>query len=127
MRKDSITHDEIKKNLIGRMNALNDRYDELMGLYPDHYKLIDIDQMRVAVSIKANYYQYGFYKNKKYCDRLNRLSHYYRVHPISKELIINEGIAGKIIMKLVVFDTGWSYTVAGLIGWLYNFKNGMLL
>ena len=127
MRKDSIIYDDSIHNMLSRLKACLDRHAELIDLYPDDIMDKMPDQLRAVISLKGNYCRYKIYKNKEYADLLNTISKYYRTHPIDKKTMMNEGLAGRIIIKLIPYNSWWSHIASGLIGWLYKVKNGTSL
>ena len=124
IRKGSIIHDEKLQNLLDRSKAISDRYAELIGLYPEYSKELEMDLVRLALRVKGNYCRYRMYKSKEYYTCLYNLMQHFKSHPVNDEQLKKEGLAGRIVMKLLPYDTWWSNVTAGIVGWLYRLKNG---
>lgn len=126
-RPDGIVGDISLKNKLTHYEMLRQRYEELKEAWPQFADLMVAQCRASAISLWTVYYADSKDERKRYREKLRAVSTFIRSHPIKAEEGLELGMAGRLVLRLVPYDTEWSFLLAHFIGKLYQHKHGQIL
>ena len=116
--------------LRNRMNhylAARQRLEDMAPRYAAFEGLLRGRCVTAALGLWAAYYRNPPSVRRAYRSQLEEVSHF--CAPMCRDAsgMPGVGLAGRFVTKLIPYPTCWAFALAGLIGWLYERKNGRTL
>ena len=90
--------------------------DEMQKDWPQFMPLFEAQCVTSAVDLWTVYHANPQRKRDQYRETMKSIADFARLH--RKEAIkhMHLGLAGRLVLPLVAYDTWWSFTLAGVIG-----------
>lgn len=126
-RHDSITADISLPNRMEHYLAARQRYADMAAEWPEFQELLEQRCAAAAIGLWSGYFHNPRNVRIEYASQLRDISDFVkpRIHRIRKQPSC--GLAGRLILLLLPYNTWWAFGLAGLIGWLYARKHGRTL
>ncbi|MBQ3556569.1 MAG: glycosyltransferase [Oscillospiraceae bacterium] len=126
-RPGSILADASIRNRINFFLAAQQRYDEMIVDWPQFRPLLEAQCLATTVHIWSGYWFSPKETRTQYKEQLWDIAAFARPRLQTALQHTHLGLAGRLVLRLVPYATGWSFTAAGFIGWLYKLRHGRVL
>lgn len=126
-RRDSIVGDVSLKNRLCHYEAAIKRYEELREAWPQFSGLMEAQCVASAVGIWCSYYANKKEERKKAAEQLREIAEFAREHADRNAQYMGLGMAGRIVVRLIPYDSCWAFGLALCIGKAYQYKHGKML
>lgn len=126
-RPGSIVADISLKNRVTHYEMVWARYNALREDWPQFAGLMEAQCVISAIGIWTSYLSNPREEREKYAAEIRRIADFSARHYRDALNYVNLGLAGRIVLRLVPYDTWWSFTLANFIGKLYQRKHNRTL
>lgn len=126
-RSDSIVWDVSLKNRINRYQVTRERYEALHRDWPQFSDRLAAQCVFSAIGLWSVYQANPKAQRQEYRQKMKEIAAFARIHSQEALEYTRLGLAGRLILRLVPYDTWWSFSLSHLIGTLYRRKNGRAL
>lgn len=126
-RGDSIVGDVSLKNRLCHYEAAIKRYEELREDWPQFSGLMEAQCVASAVGIWSSYYANQREERKKAAGQLRVIAEFACEHTNKNVRYTGLGMAGRIVVRLIPYDSYWAFGLAYLVGKAYQHKHGKML
>lgn len=126
-RSDSIVGNISLCNRFVHYEMVWKRYEALKDNWPQFESLMLAQCESSAAGLWTAYYLNPKNERKKYRKKMKDVSAFVQSHKGKTLEGANQGLAGRIVRKLVLYDTWWSFSLAYIVGKIYQHKHGRLL
>lgn len=126
-RSNSIVGDISLKNRMTHYQMARERYDALRGDWPQFADRMAAQCVASAVGLWSVYQANPKAQRREYRQEMRDIAAFARLHRQEAMEYMKLGLAGRLILRLVPYDTWWSFTLARLIGRLYQIRHGRAL
>ena len=126
-RSGSIVGDTSLPNRMNHYLAAQARYEDMVRRWPEFEELLQERCMAAAVGIWCGWCRNAPNVRRQYAPQLKEIAAYARPR-IQKVLRrTSSGLAGRMVMRLLPYNTWWAFTLSGIIGYFYQRKHGRML
>ncbi len=123
-RSGSIVSSVALKDRLAHYQAAQERYEELVGKWPELDQLL-LDQCAAsAMGIWCAYFRNPRAARRAVKSELKEISAFCAPHIQTAAENIGLGLAGRLALRLVAYPTWWAFGLARLVSWLYEQKHG---
>lgn len=126
-RPDSIVGDISLKNRLTHYNMAQRRYETLRYDWPQFADRMAAQCVASAVGLWSVYQANPKAQRQEYRQEMSDIATFARLHKDEALEYMKLGLAGRLILRLVPYDTWWAFTLAHLISTLYQHKHGRAL
>lgn len=126
-RPGSIIADISLKNRFNYHHAAEERYEMLREGWPQFAGLMEAQLAAAAVGIWAVYRSNPKEERQKYAAEVQRAAAFATAHRQEVMRYTSLGLAGRCVLRLLPYDTWWSFTLAHWVGRLYQWRHGRSL
>lgn len=129
-REASIVGNTSIKNRVNHYISAKQRYDELVGIWPQFRTLLEGQCIASAISIWCGYIYNPKEERKKYDEQLKQIAlNVKTVYAENSDVMRNTnlGVAGRIVLHLLPHSMWWSFALAGIVSWIYKCRHGRFL
>lgn len=126
-RAESIVHNASLENRLNHYRAAENRYQEMRESWPELEELLLAQCAASVIGVWCGYSRNPKEARRAVLPALREASAF--CGPLAERAAgtIGAGLAGRLVLKLVRYPTWWSFTLAGLVSWLYEKKHGIPL
>lgn len=126
-RVGSIVGDISLKNRLNHYEMCRTRYEELKEDWPQYADLMAGQCVVSAVGLWTAYLSDSRKERRKYRGEMKTIAAFARCHREEALEYMHLGLAGRLILRLVPYDTWWAFVLANGLGKLYKWKHGRTL
>lgn len=123
-RPDSIVQDRSFAQQISYMQAARQQMETLKEAWPQYEPQMAAQYVTAALGLWMTYDTAPQDEQGKYRQDLKQIARFVKEHRESVLKYRQLGLAGRLILRLMPYDTWWSFKLAGWIGKLYEWKHG---
>lgn len=120
----SITADTALPSRMNHYLSARQRYEDMAPRYPELERLLQERCMAAAVGIWCCWYRNPRQVRRQYPRQLRQIAAEAKGQCLKHT---GCGLAGRMVMRLLPYDTWWAFALAGLIGQAYELKHGRTL
>lgn len=124
-RPGSIVHDSSLVNRLNYYAAAEKRYRELRENWPEMEELLLTQCVVAAIEVWCGYSREMRQTRREALPRLKEVSALCAPHVKRAGELLEVGMAGRIVMKLIPYPTWWSFALSGLVSRLYKLRRGI--
>lgn len=126
-REGSIVGDISLKNRLNHYEMAETRYEELKVSWPQYAGLMAAQCVASAVGLWTIYLSNPLEEQKRYREKMGTIAAFARCHRGEALEYMRLGLAGRLVLRLVSYDTWWAFSLANGIGKLYKWRHGRAL
>ena len=126
-RRDSITGNVSLHNRMNHYISACQRYADMVTQWSEYEPLLEQQCMTAAVGLWSGYCCAPRNVRLQYKPQLREISQRAKSRIRQNLRHTGSGLAGRMVMRLLPYDDWWAFALAGLVGWLYKWKNGRTL
>ena len=126
-RSGSIVGDTSLPNRMNHYLAAQARYEDMVRRFPEFEELLEERCMTAAVGIWCGWCRNAPSMRRQYAPQLKEIAAYAKPRIQTVLRRTSSGLAGRMVMRLLPYDTWWAYMLSSLIGHLYQCKHGRML
>jgi glycosyltransferase involved in cell wall biosynthesis len=126
-RSGSIVGDTSLPNRMNHYLAAQARYEDMVRRFPEFEALLEERCIAAAAGIWCGWCRNAPAVRRQYAPQLKEITTYARSRLQKVLRCTGSGLAGRLVMRLLPYDSWWAFALAGLIGHLYQRKHGRML
>ena len=126
-RSGSIVGDAALPNRMNHYLAARQRYSDMVDVWPELQYLLEERCIGAAVGIWCGYCHNSPSVRRQYAPQLRQIAAYAKPRIRQALKRTSCGLAGRMVMRLLPYDTWWAFALASLIGRAYQRKHGRTL
>ncbi len=126
-RQGSIVADTTLNNRLDHYRASKERYDEMVGCWPELEPLLLQQCVASAVGIWCAYCYNPKAVRRAALPRMKEIATFCAPHVEGAAESLGLGLAGRLVLRLIPYPKWWAFVLAGMISKLYEVKHGRML
>lgn len=126
-RSTGIVADQTIQSKINHYLAAKERMESLWHEWPQFRTLLEAQCVSSAVGIWCSYYANPKERRRQTAPQLREIAEFAAAHGDMLQCRKGLGLAGRIVVRLIPYDTWWSFALARCVGWVYKVKHGRYL
>ena len=126
-RGGSITGDTSLPNRMNHYRFAHQRYLDMVDAWPEFRLLLEERCITSAIGIWCGYYCNPQKIRRQYAQQLQKIAAYAKPRIRQALDCTSCGLAGRLVLRLLPYNTWWAFALAWLIGKLYQRKHGRTL
>jgi glycosyltransferase involved in cell wall biosynthesis len=126
-RSGSIVGDTSLPNRMNHYRFAHQRYLDMVDAWPEFRLLLEERCITSAIGIWCSYYCNPQKIRRQYAQQLQKIAAYAKPRIRQALDCTSCGLAGRLVLRLLPYNTWWAFALAWLIGKLYQRKHGRTL